>query len=100
MKTESCQFPECAEIPPTISSVKTVRVVFDHRDGAPAGDRQDRIHFASDACIMNKKNRLRSTGNALFDLILIDVQRVRADVHKYGSGAAKDKGICGRRESE
>jgi hypothetical protein len=44
---------------------------------------------------MDKKNRLGALGNALFDLALIDVQRVRADIHEDGSGAAKDEGICG-----
>src|SRR5947208_1480477 len=100
MKTESCQLPKCAEISPAVSSVKTVRVIFHDGDGVPACDRQDRVHFTSDARVMDKKNRLCVLGNALFDLILIDVQSVRPDVHKDGSGAAQNERICSGGESE
>src|SRR5438105_3104609 len=34
METESCQLPECAKVPSAISSVKTVRVIFDDRMAA------------------------------------------------------------------
>ena len=59
----------------------------------PARDRHYRVHFASDAGVMHQKNGLRAFGNALVDLGLINVERVRANIHKDRSGAAQDKRI-------
>src|SRR5438034_1143735 len=93
MKTESCKLPKGAKVAPAIASVKAMRVIFDHRDVVPAYDRQDHVHFAADARVMHKKNRLRVLGNASFDLSLIDVQRIRANIHEYRLGAAQDERI-------
>ena len=100
METESCQLPKRAQIPPAISSVKTMRVIFDDRDCMPACDCQNRVHLAADARVVHNKNRFRTVGNPLFDLALVDVQRVRADIHEDGSGAAQDERICSGGESE
>ena len=59
----------------------------------PARDRHYGVHFASDARVMHQKNGLRAFGNALVDLGLINVERVRANIYKDRSGAAQDKRI-------
>ena len=65
-----------------------MRIIFDDRDAVPPRDSHDRVHFASDAGVMHNENRFRARGNALFDLALIDVERVRANIHEDRSGAA------------
>jgi hypothetical protein len=87
---------ESAEIAATIFAVKTVRIVFDDRDLVRASDGEDRFHFAADAYVMNEEDRLRALRNALFDQVLVDIQRVRADVHENGSRAAEDERVGGR----
>jgi hypothetical protein len=70
-----------------------MRVVLDHCDCMPARDRRHSFHFASDARIMHKKNGLRAFGNALLDLSLINVERVRSNIHEDRLCAAQDKRI-------
>src|SRR5262249_43636596 len=73
MKTESSKLPHRTEISSTISSIKAMRIVFDHCDGSPPRHCHDCIHFAPDARVMHNTNRLRTRGNASFDLALVDV---------------------------
>src|SRR5262245_20408552 len=93
VETESCQPPECAQVSPLISCVKAMRIVFDYCYGMPPCDWHDRLHFARDARVMHKKNGLGVSGNALVDLGLINVERIRANIHKDRSSAAQDKRI-------
>src|SRR4029077_8663749 len=60
VETESCQLPKCAQIPPAISSVKTMCVIFDDPDAVPACDRQNCVHFAADTRVMHNENRFRA----------------------------------------
>ena len=77
-----------------------MRVIFDDGNAMPARDSHDRVHFASNARVMHKKNRFRARGNALLDLAFIDVQRVRANIHEDRLGARKHERICRRGKRE
>src|SRR5436190_1665351 len=57
METQGCKLTQCAEVSSAISSIKTMRVIFDHSDAMLPRNGRDRIHFASDARVMHKKNR-------------------------------------------
>src|SRR6266566_10160469 len=81
METQSCKRPKRAEVSSSIFSIKTMRILFDDSNAMLPRNGCDRVHFASDARVMHKKNRFCARGNALLDLVFINVQRVRANVH-------------------
>lgn len=45
-------------------------------------DLHDRVHFASDARIMDRKDCLRAGRNRLFDLGFVEIQRVRTYINE------------------
>ena len=88
METERSKLSKCAEVSSAISSIKTMRIVFDYSNTMPLRNRCDRIHFASDTRIMHKKNRFRARGNASLDLALVNVEGVRPNIHEDRPGAS------------
>src|SRR6266513_2315899 len=93
VETERRQFTKGAEISVAIFPLKTMCLILYHGDAMPSGSGHYRLHFAANACVVYEKNRFRARGNALFDLALINVQRVRANIHEDRFGAAQDKRV-------
>ena len=79
---------------------EAMRVVLDDGDAVPAGDLQDRVHFAPDAGIVHRNDRARPGGDEDLEPVLIEVQGVTADVDEDRCGATEDEGVDGRGEGE
>ena len=65
-----------------------MRIVFDDSNAMLPRNGCDRVHFASDTCVMHKKNRFRARGNASLDLALVNVEGVRPNIHEDRPGAS------------
>ena len=64
------------------------------------GQRLDRVHLAADAGVVHGHDRLGARRDRLLHQSLVDVQRVRADVHELRRRAAQHEGVRRRDEGE
>ena len=63
-------------------------------------DGVDCVHFAANACIMHRDDCFRLFRDGVFNQFLVDVHRVRTDVHKHAFCTAHGKSIGCRDERE
>jgi hypothetical protein len=74
--------------------------VLDHQQAVARGDRHDRVHLAGHAGVVHDADRPGAGRDRRLDQGLVEVERVRADVHEDGDGPAQDHGVGGADEGE
>lgn len=75
------------------------RILHDQQVMAP-GDGHDFVHLTTDAGIMDREDRPCARRNRGFDQPLVDIQRVRPDIHEHRCGAPQRNRVGGGDEGE
>src|SRR3954471_22332584 len=75
-------------------------IIFYHWNMVTLGDRQNRVHLASDTGVVNNQYRTRTRCNQIFQQLLIDIERVWADISKDRLRTSQDKRVDRRNKRE
>ena len=98
MEGERSQVANGPQRPALVRRHDPLRRVLDHEKTAGAGNFHDRVHIAAHPGIVDRDDRLGSGRDGGFDPLLIDVQRVRSNVHEHRHRAAKHERVGSRDE--
>ena len=83
-----------------VEGVDPLGRVLQHLQAVPGGDGHDVVHRAADPRVMDREDGPRPRRDGSLDGVLVDVQRVRADVHEDRPGPEADDGVGGGDERE
>ena len=100
MKAVAAHLADGAEPLALVFGEDTLCRILDDQQIMTPGDRHDLVHLAADAGIMDREDRPRARRNRGFDQPLVDIQRVRPDIHEHRRGAPQHNRIGGRDESK
>jgi hypothetical protein len=98
MEAESTQMTDSAERSTPITRQHALCRVLDDQQPVPVGDCHDGVHIATHAGVMHRYNGTSARRDGGFDLLLIEVQRVRADIDEDWHRTAQHEGVGGRDE--
>ena len=94
MEAEAAKIPDRSQRFSLIRGHHSLRSIFHHKKSVFFGNLHDLIHLAAHAGIMNHRNRFRPLRNRCFNLIFIDIHRIRANIHKHSLRSPEYKSIC------
>src|SRR5438105_3649326 len=77
---------------------QAVRVILDDGDAVVSGSIQDYVHLAPDASVVYGHDRPCAGRDELFEVGLVQVERIQTNVAKHWAGAAQHEGIDGGNE--
>ncbi len=63
METLRCEGPERAQVPSPVLGEETVGVILDDGHIMSVSHFEDRVHFAADACVVHRHNRMGAGRN-------------------------------------
>ena len=93
MKTLGSQTAEGAQPAAAELAEQSVRIVFHHGQTVSGGNPANHIHLATHPGIMDRDNRSRPGRDEIFQLLLVQIQRVGPDVGKNNPGSSQREGI-------
>ncbi len=100
MKTLGRQATEGAQPAVAKFAKQSMRIVFHHGQAVSGGNPANHIHLATHPGIMDRDNGLGPGRNEIFELLLVQIQRVRPDVGKNNFCPAQGKSIRRGHESK
>ena len=93
MEAETAKSPDGSELSAFIGRQNPLRRVLNHRQIMTFRDIHDHIHLTGNPGIMDRHDGLRFLRNRRFYLRLIDIHRIRPDIHKNRLRPPEDKSI-------
>ena len=100
MKAVAAHLADCAEPLAFVFCEDTLCRILDDQQVMTPCDRHNLVHFAADAGIMDREDCARARRDRGFDQPLVDVKRVRPDIHEHRRGAPQHNSVCGGDEGK
>ena len=93
VETVTAQMADRAEPTPSVAGTDALGGVFNHIQAVPLGNFHDCIHFTSHTRVMNHANGAGAVRDGRFYQRLVNILRIRPDIHEYGNAAAQHKRV-------
>ena len=91
MKTVTSKITDCSQGFSFIISIHALSRIFDYFQIVFPGNRHNLIHGTCHTGIMHRHDCLRLFRNRRFNLCLVNIHRIRPDIHKYTGSASEHK---------
>ena len=93
MEAVAPQMADGTESAPPVTGTYALGGVFNHVQMVPPGNLHNRIHLARHARIMNYADGAGAVRDSRFNQRLVNILRIRPDVHEHRNAAAQHKRV-------
>src|SRR5207302_6900269 len=100
VETLRCKAAKGTEELAAILAEKSMSVVLDHGQVVLASNLQDRVHFTSDAGVVQGHDRARVPGNQVRQFFFVEIERVRPHIGEDWTCTAEDEGVSRGNKAE